>query len=253
MRDTALRDRCERAYSRRRRTPHARALRASRSAPSRGRQTFHADGSANRRFGTCMFRTFPRARREWRPCCRRRPACGSCATRRIRIARSLNQAQKRRGGTLGRRCEVRKRPLRSNVTGTLREIHMGNGTTLWQWRRCRWRYTPVPAVDCTPSSHCRLRYHAVDCYRITLTSSSARGTRHFVSAETERASWNRRVAPNQPAQQPWTRGCPKLKRDRPLLPFLQPDPVADTSRQLLQQTGGAWTWQSSRLSATFSR
>ncbi len=48
---------------------------------------------------------------------------------------------------------------------------------------------------CTPSSHCRLRYHAVDCYRITLTSSSARGTRHFVSAETERASWNRRAAP----------------------------------------------------------
>ncbi len=55
--------------------------------------------------------------------------------------------------------------------------------------------TPVPAVDCTPSSHCRLRYHAVDCYRITLASSSARGTRHFVSAETERASSNRRVAP----------------------------------------------------------
>jgi hypothetical protein len=97
----------------------------------------------------------------------------------------------------------------------------------------------VPAVDCTPSSHCRLRYHAVDCYRITLTSSSARGTRHFVSAETERASWNRRVAPKIAGTAAVDARMPKAQTRPPAVAF----PAARSRSGHLETAAPANRWR----------
>ena len=97
----------------------------------------------------------------------------------------------------------------------------------------------LPAVDCTPSSHCRLRYHAVDCYRITLTSSSARGTRHFVSAETERASSNRRVAPKIAGTAAVDARMPKAQTRPPAVTF----PAARSRSGHLETAAPANRWR----------